>query len=144
MASEKNGVTENSGKEAAEKFKAEANDFFRQEKYSQAEELYSKAIEADSTNAVYYANRSITHLKQENFGYALSDASKAIELDSSYIKAYYRYYFYVIPFQIPIAIRTIDNFFQVWKLRNFSTVTQILRETNLKNLEALKLPVLPF
>ena len=103
MASEKNGVTENSGKEAAEKFKAEANDFFRQEKYSQAEELYSKAIEADSSNAVYYANRSITHLKQENFGYALSDASKAIELDSSYIKAYYRYYFYVIYLQMPIA-----------------------------------------
>ena len=108
MASEKNGVTENSGKEAAEKFKAEANDFFRQEKYSQAEELYSKAIEADSTNAVYYANRSITHLKQENFGYALSDASKAIELDSSYIKAYYRYYFHVICLQMPI---TDDRYF---------------------------------
>lgn len=26
----------------------------------------------------------------ENFGYALTDASKAIELDRSYIKAYYR------------------------------------------------------
>ena len=122
MASEKNGVTENSGKEAAEKFKAEANDFFRQEKYSQAEELYSKAIEADSTNAVYYANRSITHLKQENFGYALSDASKAIELDSSYIKAYYRYYFHVISLPNANRRRSIIFFQNGSQCGNFMSV----------------------
>merc|ERR1719273_2146562 len=74
----------------AEDFKAQANDFFKKEKYSNAEELYSKAIELDSTNAIYFANRSITHIKQESFGYALTDASKAIELDSTYTKAYYR------------------------------------------------------
>ncbi len=37
-----------------------------------------------------YANRSITHLKLESVGYALTDASKAIELDKTYVKAYYR------------------------------------------------------
>ena len=85
-----NGIVEIDPKKMAEDFKAQANQFFKLEKYSTAEELYSKAIELDSTNAVYFANRSITHIKQESFGYALSDASKAIELDSSYTKAYYR------------------------------------------------------
>ena len=89
MASENNDVSE-TNKESAEKFKVEANEYFRQEKYCVAEELYSKAIELNPTNAVYYANRSITHLKQESFGYALVDASKAIDLDSTYTKAYYR------------------------------------------------------
>ena len=91
MAStENNGISE-SDKEAAEKFKGEANECFRQEKFSAAENLYSKAIELNPNNAVYFANRSITHLKQESFGYALADASKAIEIDSTYTKAYYRY-----------------------------------------------------
>ena len=59
----------------------------------QAIELYSKAIELNPTNAVYYANRSISHLRLENYGYALADASRAIETDKSYLKAYYRYLF---------------------------------------------------
>ena len=58
----------------------------------QAIELYSKAIELNPTNAVYYANRSISHLRLENYGYALADASRAIETDKSYLKAYYRYF----------------------------------------------------
>lgn len=40
--------------------------------------------------AIYYANRSFAYLKTECFGYALSDASKSIELDKLYIKGYYR------------------------------------------------------
>lgn len=52
--------------------------------------MYTKAIEKNPKNAVFFANRSIANLRLENFGYALSDASKAIELDRSYTKAYYR------------------------------------------------------
>ena len=88
----------------AEEAKAKANEFFKTEKYPlvryvscshdeyilQAIELYSKAIELNPTNAVYYANRSISHLRLENYGYALADASRAIETDKTYLKAYYR------------------------------------------------------
>ena len=97
MATDGDGTGENGGifeicpKKMAEDFKTQANQLFKQEKFSAAEELYSKAIDLDSTNAVYFANRSIAHIKQESFGYALTDASKAIELDSTYTKAYYRY-----------------------------------------------------
>jgi len=74
----------------AEEAKKRANEFFKNEKYPQAVELYSKAIELHPANAVYHANRSISHLRLENYGYALADASKAIEADKTYLKAYYR------------------------------------------------------
>jgi hypothetical protein len=45
-----------------------------------------QAIEVDPSNAVYYANRSIAYLRTECFGYALTDASKAIETDKAYLK----------------------------------------------------------
>ncbi|XP_063539055.1 serine/threonine-protein phosphatase 5 [Cydia strobilella] len=76
--------------EAADRWKNEANEYFKKQNYNTAIELYSKAIENNPNNAVYYANRSISNLRLENFGYALTDASRAIELDRSYTKAYYR------------------------------------------------------
>ncbi|XP_063387751.1 serine/threonine-protein phosphatase 5 [Cydia fagiglandana] len=76
--------------EAADRWKNEANEYFKKQNYNTAIELYSKAIEKNPNNAVYFANRSISNLRLENFGYALTDASRAIELDRSYTKAYYR------------------------------------------------------
>lgn len=77
-------------KARAEELKGRANEFFKAEKFPQAIDFYTQAIEADPTNAVYFANRSFANLKVENFGYALADASKAIEADKSYLKGYYR------------------------------------------------------
>lgn len=74
----------------AERFKSEANEYFKKQDYETAIELYSKAIEANPYVAAFYGNRSFAYLKTECFGYALSDASKAIELDKSYIKGFYR------------------------------------------------------
>jgi len=74
----------------ADSFKAEANKFFQGKKYEDAIRLYTSAIELHDQSAVYYANRSFAHLRLENFGFALEDASKAISLDKKYIKAYYR------------------------------------------------------
>lgn len=33
-----------------------------------------------------YANRSFAHLRQESFGYALTDAQTAIKSDTAYLK----------------------------------------------------------
>ena len=49
-------------------------------------ELYSEAIALDPSVATYYGNRSFAYLKTECFGFALADATKAIELDKSYVK----------------------------------------------------------
>lgn len=106
----------------ADKFKEEANLFFKSEslgsqsinlvfyplstlinklatfffasstdkEYNRAIELYTKAIELDPANAVFFANRSLAHLRQESFGYALNDAVSSLKADPAYLKAYYR------------------------------------------------------
>ena len=54
--------------------------------YTEAVDGYTKAIALNPTNAVYFANRAAAHIHLENFGCALTDASKAIELDPKYTK----------------------------------------------------------
>jgi serine/threonine-protein phosphatase 5 len=76
--------------ENGERFKSEANEFFKKQNYFAAIKLYTQAIEANPTVAIYYGNRSFAYLKTECFGYALADASKAIELDKTYVKGFYR------------------------------------------------------
>ncbi|XP_074575483.1 serine/threonine-protein phosphatase 5-like [Curcuma longa] len=80
----------NSNLEQAEEIKLLANEAFKANKFSQAIVLYSKAIELNGLNAVYWANRAFAHTKLEEYGSAVQDASKAIEIDPRYSKAYYR------------------------------------------------------
>ena len=63
--------------------------YLTEKHFEQAIEYYTKAIEVNPSVAVYYGNRSIAHLKMESYGYALADASKALELDKMYLKVYY-------------------------------------------------------
>lgn len=63
------------------------NCVFPAHKYSQAIDLYSKAIELSSENAVYWANRAFAHTKLEEYGSAIQDATKAVEIDPRYSKA---------------------------------------------------------
>lgn len=48
--------------------------------------LYTKAIEIEPQNAVFFANRAFAHIKLEEYGSAVVDATKAIEADPSYAK----------------------------------------------------------
>ncbi|KAI4308063.1 hypothetical protein L6164_031179 [Bauhinia variegata] len=82
--------TTNSKVSKAEELKVLANEAFSARKYSQAIDLYSQAIEVDSRNAVYWANRAFAHLRLEEYGSAIQDATKAIEVDPKYTKGYYR------------------------------------------------------
>ncbi|XP_048327991.2 serine/threonine-protein phosphatase 5 isoform X1 [Ziziphus jujuba] len=82
--------TQNSNVSRAEELKLLANEAFKAHKYAQAIELYTQAIEINSQNAVYLANRAFAHLKLEEYGSAIQDASMAIEVDPKYSKGYYR------------------------------------------------------
>lgn len=82
--------TDASNSNKALALKDKANECFKNEDYFNAILLYSEAIALDGTQAALYSNRSIAHLRLENFGYALSDATKAIECDPNYVKGYYR------------------------------------------------------
>lgn len=83
-------TTANSDVQKAEELKLKANEAFKANKFSQAIELYSQAIELNSSNAVYWANRAFAHTKLEEYGSAVQDATKAIEIDPRYSKGYYR------------------------------------------------------
>lgn len=82
--------TDNSNTPRAEELKQLANEAFKGHKYSQAIDLYTQAIELNSENAVYWANRAFAHTKLEEYGSAIQDAAKAIETDPKYSKGYYR------------------------------------------------------
>ncbi|KAI0321169.1 phosphoprotein phosphatase [Amylostereum chailletii] len=81
-------VTEHDLAESA-KLKAEANKAFSDHDFPRAAELYSQAIQRNPLDATLFCNRAYTRLKLEEHGYALHDASRAIELKPKYVKAYY-------------------------------------------------------
>uniref|UniRef100_A0A9J7YLS5 Serine/threonine-protein phosphatase n=1 Tax=Cyprinus carpio carpio TaxID=630221 RepID=A0A9J7YLS5_CYPCA len=62
----------------------------RYKDYENAIKYYTEALELNPSNAIYYSNRSLAYLRTECYGYALVDATRALELDKNYIKGYYR------------------------------------------------------
>ena len=55
--------------------------------FTQAVDLYTRAIELAPESAILYANRAAAHMRLENYGSALADATSAIDKDPKYIKA---------------------------------------------------------
>ncbi|XP_039614602.1 small glutamine-rich tetratricopeptide repeat-containing protein beta isoform X1 [Polypterus senegalus] len=76
--------------EKAEQLKNEGNNHMKEENYTSAVECYTKAIDLDLKNAVYYCNRAAAHSKLGNYTEARSDCERAIEIDPTYSKAYGR------------------------------------------------------
>ena len=77
-------------KAKSEEFKAKANACFQADQLNEAIELYISALELNPANHILYANRAFCHIKLENYGSAIIDATEAINLEPSYIKGYYR------------------------------------------------------
>eukprot|EP01059_Diplonema_ambulator_P025740 TRINITY_DN4283_c0_g1_i1.p1 TRINITY_DN4283_c0_g1~~TRINITY_DN4283_c0_g1_i1.p1 ORF type:complete len:514 (+),score=147.03 TRINITY_DN4283_c0_g1_i1:99-1544(+) len=75
--------------EEAQRLKDEGNKFFKEQKYAQAIAFYSKAIELDPQPAIL-CNRAFALLKTDCAGAAIEDATRSIELDPTFAKAYYR------------------------------------------------------
>ncbi|GCB81314.1 hypothetical protein scyTo_0022985, partial [Scyliorhinus torazame] len=90
MAEGVDGAASGEREDQAQGMKAKANQYFKDKDYDNAIKYYTLAIELNSENAIYYGNRSLAYLRTECYGYALSDATKAVELDKKYIKGYYR------------------------------------------------------
>ncbi|KAL3620669.1 hypothetical protein CASFOL_035581 [Castilleja foliolosa] len=65
------------------------NEFFKQKKYNEAIDCYSRSI-AFSPTAVAYANRAMAYIKIKRFQEAENDCTEALNLDDRYIKAYSR------------------------------------------------------
>ncbi|XP_024890607.1 RNA polymerase II-associated protein 3 isoform X1 [Temnothorax curvispinosus] len=71
-------------------YKQQGNDFVKQKKWDKAIASYSEAIKIFPYDAIFYANRALCYLKQENLYSAEADCSSAIQLDKTYVKAYHR------------------------------------------------------
>ncbi|KAK7269432.1 hypothetical protein RIF29_22158 [Crotalaria pallida] len=65
------------------------NEFFKQKKFKEAVDCYSRSIALTPT-AVAYANRAMAYIKLRRFQEAEDDCTEALNLDDRYIKAYSR------------------------------------------------------
>ncbi|XP_068089989.1 small glutamine-rich tetratricopeptide repeat-containing protein alpha [Hyperolius riggenbachi] len=74
----------------AERLKTEGNEQMKLENFESAVAFYTKAIECNPTNAVYYCNRAAAYSKIGNYAGAVQDCEEAISIDPSYSKAYGR------------------------------------------------------
>ncbi|MBN3316388.1 SGTA protein, partial [Atractosteus spatula] len=74
----------------AERLKTDGNDQMKAENFGPAVEFYSKAIELNPRNAVYFCNRAAAYSKLGNYAGAVQDCEQAIAIDPSYSKAYGR------------------------------------------------------
>ncbi|VDL39751.1 unnamed protein product [Hymenolepis diminuta] len=77
-------------KAKAESLKTQGNSFVSAEKFQEALECYNKAVALDPYNAIYYCNRAAANHRLLKYSEAISDCEKALEIDSSYSKAYSR------------------------------------------------------
>jgi len=76
--------------ELSEKIKEEANKLFIAHHHQQALDKYTEAIKFNPNNPILFGNRAFAHIKLESYGCAIEDATKALELDKTFVKGYYR------------------------------------------------------
>jgi tetratricopeptide (TPR) repeat protein len=75
----------------AESWKSLGNQAFQQGNFELSLEHFTKAIEVDPSNAVYYCNRSLSYASLKNWDLSMKDASVAIKLDPKKPKGHFRY-----------------------------------------------------
>lgn len=76
--------------EAATALKLQGNKAFAEHDWPVAVDFYTQAIEKYDQEPSFFCNRAQAQIKLEAYGFAIADATKALELDPSYIKAYWR------------------------------------------------------
>ncbi|XP_078526850.1 small glutamine-rich tetratricopeptide repeat-containing protein alpha [Lissotriton helveticus] len=74
----------------AERLKSEGNEHMKTENFEAAVSCYTKALEVNPINAVYFCNRAAAYSKLGNYVGAVRDCERAIAIDPGYSKAYGR------------------------------------------------------
>ena len=67
---------------AAEEAKQRGNDLFKARKYRDAVQAYGEALSHDADNALLLLNRSAAYMALSDYKRALSDAERALQLQS--------------------------------------------------------------
>ncbi|CAH1788409.1 unnamed protein product [Owenia fusiformis] len=74
----------------AEAKKEQGNAFYKQKEYHKAKDLYTQAIDLCPNCAAYWGNRAATQIMLYRYKDALSDARRALVLDSKFVKGHLR------------------------------------------------------
>jgi len=71
-------------------FKNQGNQFFAKKEYAKAIELYSKAVEVEPSNHIYYSNRCAAYAGMGNFEAAKADGERCVATNPGFVKGYFR------------------------------------------------------
>jgi len=77
-------------KQQAEEWKAKGNKDYSSGSFAEAIKNYTKAIDLDKTNHLYYSNRSAAYAGLNQWEKALEDGVKCIETKRDFVKGYFR------------------------------------------------------
>jgi len=80
------GGKKKKGTDDPSSYKEKGNKNYMSGDYKQAIENYTKAIELDPSQAVFYSNRAAAYIEIDELEKAIEDADKAISLDANYQK----------------------------------------------------------
>lgn len=78
---------------SVDSLKAQGNDFFKQKKYKEAIDFYTKAIDIDpnsEASAALYSNRAACWQAMGNFQKALEDSEQCIRVRPEWLKGHFR------------------------------------------------------
>jgi len=75
---------------AAEQWKNNGNAAFQKGNHAEAVRCYSKAIEIDPNNAVYFTNRATAYAGMQDWEKELEDANKSLTLKADWVKGFFR------------------------------------------------------
>jgi tetratricopeptide (TPR) repeat protein len=89
-------------------FKAKGNAALQAKNYSEAIEYYTKAINLDGANVIYYSNRSAAYLSAGDAQNALEDAKACLGLDPNFSKGYSRKGAALHGLKLPIRLDSND------------------------------------
>ena len=73
-----------------EEFKQIGNELYKQQKYSEAVEQYSKGLEASKDDPILLSNRSVAYWKLGDYKNALEDAKRCVQVKPDWVKGYLR------------------------------------------------------
>lgn len=77
-------------KKEAEEQKVKGNEMFKEAKFEEALELYSKSLELDPKNYLVYSNRSLVLQKLGKDEEAIKDCMRGVEIEPTFVKFYLR------------------------------------------------------
>lgn len=69
--------------------KEQGNQLFATRKYEDAISCYTKAIIKNPTNATYFTNRALCHLKLKRWEQSCQDCRRALDMDQNLVKAHF-------------------------------------------------------